>query len=689
MQWMLYVVWQKCVDNPDFRRLLLSLPSDAVIIEDSTFQAGRTATVWGTRNAELKAKLNELKKSLQAKGMSKAAIKREQDRMRLGEWSKVGVFEGMNIMGKILMACREALVNDLEPDIDYDLLRSKHIHLLGKELRFNQLPDPQQGSSELTLLEAVDTVAEKARGSELSNAFMKSVAAETALIAEGYGITPQQAVILASFLVVGPNRVDLDDLARHLCLSSIRVLKYGADLEELRRKRLLVDGKFDEINVSPKLITALTHNEAWRLPERKGLDVYEFFDVLDEMYSDLMSDDTTPELLYDDIQALLRDNPELDFVKQVRSLDIDTQEDWLLFLMFCRMRVSRELEVVSFRDMRDVFENHRDYNVAKRSMTRGDHRLMELGLVEHHCESGQASLNSFRLTDKVKETMLAELNLGKVQGFVDVSDLIEPKNLVSKELFFSKKLGRQVNELTDFLAPEKYNEIHSRMQQKGFRQGFACLFYGGPGTGKTETVYQLARATGRSIFMVNVAQIRSKWVGETERNIKAVFDRYREQVKRQELAPILFFNEADAIFNTRMNGAKRSSDKMENTMQNIVLQEMEQLDGILIATTNLERNLDSAFERRFLYKVRFDKPDEKVRAKIWKTMIGELSEKDARQLGMSFELSGGQIENVARKYSISSILHGESNDLLSELTTICREERITSQAPKRSVGFTW
>ena len=77
VQWMLYVVWQKCVDNPDFRRLLLALPSDAVIIEDSTFQAGRTATVWGTRNAELKAKLNELKKSLQAKGMSKAAIKRE------------------------------------------------------------------------------------------------------------------------------------------------------------------------------------------------------------------------------------------------------------------------------------------------------------------------------------------------------------------------------------------------------------------------------------------------------------------------------------------------------------------------------------------------------------------------------------------------------------------------------------
>lgn len=83
------------------------------------------------------------------------------------------------------------------------------------------------------------------------------------------------------------------------------------------------------------------------------------------------------------------------------------------------------------------------------------------------------------------------------------------------------------------LQPEEYQKIHERMQQRGFRQGFACLFYGSPGTGKTETVYQLARQTGRSIFVVEVPQIKSKWVGESEQNIKALFDRYRQQVKRR------------------------------------------------------------------------------------------------------------------------------------------------------------
>lgn len=138
IQWMLYIVWMKCLGNGDFRKLLLSLPSDAVIIEDSTFQAGRTATVWGTKNLEMKKRLNLYKKELKAQGFNKAAIKRMQDEKRLGEWGKIGCFAGKNVMGKILMLCRDALVGGGEPCIDYALLRNKHINLLGKEVSFSQ-----------------------------------------------------------------------------------------------------------------------------------------------------------------------------------------------------------------------------------------------------------------------------------------------------------------------------------------------------------------------------------------------------------------------------------------------------------------------------------------------------------------------------------------------------------------------
>jgi SpoVK/Ycf46/Vps4 family AAA+-type ATPase len=174
-------------------------------------------------------------------------------------------------------------------------------------------------------------------------------------------------------------------------------------------------------------------------------------------------------------------------------------------------------------------------------------------------------------------------------------------------------------------------------------------------------------------------------VGDSEKNIKALFDRYREIVKRSDVAPILLFNEADAIFGVRKQGAESAVDKMENSIQNIILQEMETLDGILIATTNLEQNMDKAFERRFLYKIKFNKPSIEARQHIWQSMIPSLSADAACQLASRYDFSGGQIENIARHHAIDSILHGAEADELSVLITHCDQERLEKQRPR--IGF--
>ena len=267
-----------------------------------------------------------------------------------------------------------------------------------------------------------------------------------------------------------------------------------------------------------------------------------------------------------------------------------------------------------------------------------------------------------------------------------MADVIKARDLTEKKMFYVKENEFQVSELLSFLMPEKYSEIHERMQQTGFRTGFACLFYGGPGTGKTETAYQLARQTGRDIMVVDVPQIKSKWVGDSEKNIKALFDRYREQVKRAKLTPILLFNEADAIIGIRKQGAQSAVDKMENSIQNIILQEMEQLDGIMIATTNLTQNLDTAFERRFLYKIKFEKPTEEARAHIWHSMIPDLNEQQAHALASKYDFSGGQIENIARHYTIDVILHGHSEDALPMLIRHCDNERLEGTRSTK-IGF--
>ena len=319
------------------------------------------------------------------------------------------------------------------------------------------------------------------------------------------------------------------------------------------------------------------------------------------------------------------------------------------------------------------------------SLGKGTHALQKQKLIEFCCVDGIADTTRFKLTEEAKRDLLSEMNVNATEE--KIVGVFEPNDITQKTLFFNDIVSHQVDELKGFLEPERYQAIYERMKQRGFRQGFACLFYGAPGTGKTETVYQLARQTGRAIMMVDVPSIRSKWVGESEKNIKAVFDRYRELVKRSKLAPILLFNEADALICTRKSGAQNAVVKMENTMQNIILQEMENLDGIMLATTNLTENLDPAFERRFLYKILFEKPDAIVRQKIWQQMIPELKADDAAVLAGSFDFSGGQIENIARKHAINSILYGDNAEVLPMLEDYCRSEQLGNTVARKRIGF--
>jgi SpoVK/Ycf46/Vps4 family AAA+-type ATPase len=190
-------------------------------------------------------------------------------------------------------------------------------------------------------------------------------------------------------------------------------------------------------------------------------------------------------------------------------------------------------------------------------------------------------------------------------------------------------------------------------------------------------------------MQVNVANIKDKYVGESEKNIRGIFNRYRTCCENSELKPILLFNEADAIIGKRSTNVSRSVDKMENAIQNIILEEMEKLDGILIATTNLTSNIDTAFERRFIYKIEFHKPEAVVKERIWMSMIGDLAPEIANRLASEFDLSGGQIENVTRKQFVDQILYGEE-PTLTKLREYCNQECIknTENAWNHSrIGF--
>ena len=538
-----------------------------------------------------------------------------------------------------------------------------------------------------TLLEAIERVVELSKDSKMSNDFLQNASLEIGLIADSYGITEQQAVLFCICMEHGPRRVDYNDFAQHLDLSNIRVLSYASDVDALIRRRLIRYRNVhdeDSFDVNQSVIKALKRNEAYQLPTRTGLDCNDLFEQLNMLFDDLDSDTITSEDLLAELDELFANNPQIGVVQQLNEQRI-SDDNLLLLLLFCHLLINKDDNDIRFGQMECVFSDKSDFTRAKGELRRAEHRLMRHNLIEHRSVDGIADTKSYCLTAHAKRTLLAEMKLCSAEE--KIADVLCHKTLTEKPLFYVEAIERQVSELSTFFLPERYNEIRERMQQRGFRHGFSCLFYGGPGTGKTETVYQLARQTGRDILVVDVPQIKSKWVGDSEKNIKALFDRYRELVNRSEVAPILLFNEADAIIGIRKNGATNAVDKMENTIQNIILQEMESLDGILIATTNLADNLDTAFERRFLYKIRFEKPDASVRSLIWKQMIPELSTTDATTLATAFDFSGGQIENIARKHAIHAVLHGEPESLLRTLQDYCATEKLDSKSVVKRIGF--
>lgn len=155
--------------------------------------------------------------------------------------------------------------------------------------------------------------------------------------------------------------------------------------------------------------------------------------------------------------------------------------------------------------------------------------------------------------------------------------------------------------------------------------------------------------------MVDVSSIRSKWVGETEKNIKRLFKHYKQTKKLCDQMPVLLFNEADAILGSRRFVSDRV-EQMENSLQNILLQELEDFEGIFVATTNLEGNLDPAFDRRILYKVRFNPPTNVMRRAIWKDKLPYLSDEQISYINTRYELTGGQIDNVVKKLRLVNYL---------------------------------
>ena len=541
----------------------------------------------------------------------------------------------------------------------------------------------------ISLLKVIERIVVLAEGSRLSKEFYSKAEPHIKYVASQLRLTKTQVVLFALFLnKTYDDHICLTDIGSYLQIPQITLIRCINHVEALVEKEYLGVKSFmgeKSYYVPSHIINCLRKNERYVPRNYSGLSASDLFLEMDSLFRKRADREMDYKTLVKKITNMLDANKQLEFVQKLDKYGLSEDEKMLL-LLFCVQYWKNYDDEIEYQNYNFLYDTRRKMIEARNSLMSGKHRLHELSLIEFNTDDGMADRESVRLTLKTKCELLQELNLSLMMRKRKDDSLLHANEITPKNLFFSERTHEQVDKLKNILEQNRYQEVKERMKEYGFHSGFTCLFYGMPGTGKTETVYQLARQTGRDIMKVEISQVKDKWVGESEKNIKAIFESYRKKVKENEVTPILLFNEADGIFGIRNDKATRSVDKMENSIQNIILQEMEDLDGILIATTNLVQNLDDAFERRFLYKIQFPTPNSEARIGIWKSHVPELNDHDAAILADKYDFSGGLIENVARRHLVDIILDGKQECTLKKLTELCEQEKIEKKASKK-VGF--
>ena len=552
-----------------------------------------------------------------------------------------------------------------------------------------------EGSVELHALAAgLNRIFKSVQKTGLSEETMAAISGDVNQVATHFGICPKGAILLG-FITEHHvlNGSDVDDLAAYVGCSNIEFIGFHEALGELEQKGITFRGS----SRGRRTVFFLTREAAKCIEDGSafvpkcwtGLTVDEFFSRVRMVFSDFRRDIIDAERVLESITSLVEGNQQLPFCQKVIESGLLTEcpeTHQRFFFYLCHRLVSFGDTAVPIGRLMDFTGYMEDDQRVFRNIATERTYLQCEGYVTFGGSDGFKDMNTLALTEDTIKRFLGDVEIIR-RGEEEHPDVVKAASIAPKQLFYNEVEGEQMERLAALLDDANFKGVQARLSEMGMRKGFAVLFSGGAGCGKTAGVYELARRTGRDVFAVDMSQLKSKWVGDSEKIVKGVFSTYADMCRTREKAPILLFNEADAIFSKRFESPERSVDQMMNSIQNICLEAIENLDGILIATTNLAENFcDDAFARRFIFKVNFTTPKPEVRSKIWRSMIGSLSEEDAATLGSRYSFSGGNIENIARKSAVGYVLSGKEATL-DDIIRYADEETLKGRKTRTAIGF--
>lgn len=377
-----------------------------------------------------------------------------------------------------------------------------------------------------------------------------------------------------------------------------------------------------------------------------------------------------------------------------------SQEEKIIFLVLLKEEYSNEDEILrDSNTLVSMISKDEMHKLKNRTLLEENAKLMSLGLIDYDEILGATSINKsyFICEDVLYGIMHPQKNDKKTKKAMlenivkesEIFELIEPNTDID-DVVLNPKIKVVLNSILKQLDKDVINKLSSWGIKTKKGVDAKIIFYGPAGTGKTMSALSLAKSLKKQVLSFDCSKILSKYVGESEQNVRKIFDTYKSICNEAKIEPVLLLNEADQFLSSRMESGTSSADKMHNQMQNIFLEQIERFEGVLIATTNFLQSLDSAFSRRFDFKIEFKKPNFNERLIIWQKIMPEnanFEENFSLNELAKFELSGAQITLVLKNTALKVAVRDDDVFTLKDFVDEIKKEQISAFDSDKKVGL--
>ncbi|MBD3801454.1 MAG: ATP-binding protein [Campylobacterales bacterium] len=399
-------------------------------------------------------------------------------------------------------------------------------------------------------------------------------------------------------------------------------------------------------------------------------------------------------------ERIAQTTSEIALEKYIRTSGLESKEQ-VIFLALLKEEYSAGDN--SLREMTaliDLISSDEYDRIRNRSLLEEGSKLLTEEIIDYEemLNPFGGIARAFYIVDEVlqnimhpqKKKKVHKLKLDMLIKEQEIFELVDPTTSLDDVV-----LNPSTRRVLDNLMHQMDKRVVQRLVEWGVKskkQGVDAriIFYGPPGTGKTMTAYSLSKSLKRQVLSFDCSKILSMYVGESEKNVRKIFDTYKELTEQTKTEPVLLLNEADQFLSARSSGTGSSAEQMHNQMQNIFLEQIESFKGILIATTNLLENIDSAFSRRFNYKIEFKRPDREQRRTLWEKMLPTkapfAADFDIDKLA-GYDLSGGQISLVIKNTAFNVATMEEPLFTLEAFVEEIEKEKRGTFDTEKAMGF--